>query len=179
MTSAAPPTLVRTGIALGSNVGDRLAYLRAGFRALRQLHRGTSPTLLTSAVYRTAPVDCAPGTGDFLNAVTEIATDLTPLDLLQRLREVEGSLGRLATRPRNAPRTLDLDILYVGELALRTPEITLPHPRLTERRFVLAPLSEIVPAKRLPGQTLPVAALLADLPEVPEVTKLAETLWDG
>ncbi|KPF50855.1 2-amino-4-hydroxy-6-hydroxymethyldihydropteridine pyrophosphokinase [beta proteobacterium AAP121] len=131
---------VRACIGLGANLGDARATLRAAVAALATLP-GTA-LLQVSHVYRSAPVD-ARGP-DFLNAVATVETTLAPLELLQALQAVEHAHGR--ERPfRNAPRTLDLDLLLHGETVMETPELTLPHPRLHERHFVLAPLLELVP----------------------------------
>jgi 2-amino-4-hydroxy-6-hydroxymethyldihydropteridine diphosphokinase len=166
-----PPT--RTGIALGSNRGDRLANLRRGRNAIAAF--GTGP-LLVSRVYETDPVDCEPDSPSFLNAVLEIGFDGNPLDLLADLQRIESDAGRPILRPLNAPRTLDLDLLYCGDRTLSTERLTLPHPRLHERRFVLAPLHDIRPDLILPNQTVPVAALLAALTPEPRARVYADLL---
>lgn len=126
-------------VALGSNLGDRLAILREALRRLRQLGRIEA----VSSVYETDPVgyDDQP---PFLNAVALLRTDLDPNTLLARLLAIEADLGRVRTFP-NAPRTLDLDLLFYDDLILNAPDLTLPHPRLHERAFVLVPLAEIAP----------------------------------
>ena len=96
-------------------------------------------------------MDCAPGTPSFLNAVAEIGTSLTPMELLQRLQEEETRSGRPKDHARNTSRTLDLDLLYCDEMTLHESELEIPHPRMTERSFVLAPLAEIRPDLKLPG----------------------------
>ena len=156
------------GIALGSNVGDRLAHLRAGQAALVQLHTGPAAPLF-SAIYETEPVDCAPGTKPYLNAVMEIEYDGEPLALFHALQQIERVQGRPAEHGHNAPRTLDLDLLYAGDCTLDTPELILPHPRLSVRRFVLQPLADIRPELVLPGIQKSVAELLACLPPQPLV----------
>lgn len=93
----------------------------------------------------------------------ELKCGLSPADLLTQLREIESSLGRSAHRQRNAPRTIDLDILYAGDQVLKSEQLTLPHPRLTQRRFVLQPLARIRPELVLPGQRKDIATLLAEL----------------
>jgi 2-amino-4-hydroxy-6-hydroxymethyldihydropteridine diphosphokinase len=163
---------VRSGIALGSNVGDRLANIRRAMESVRMLHEpGT--LVFCSSIYETAPIDCEPGTRSYINAVMEIDFPGTPKQLLARLRKIESKMGRPERRPRNAPRTIDLDILYMGHLRLNDPELTLPHPRMLKRRFVLVPLEEILPGLILPGQTGDVRMLLAELPDLGEVTKVA------
>jgi 2-amino-4-hydroxy-6-hydroxymethyldihydropteridine diphosphokinase len=166
-----PPA--RSGIALGSNLGDRLANLRHGRDAVAAL--GSGP-LLVSRVYETDPVQCEPDAPSFLNAVVEIGFDGDPLELLAALQRIETETGRPARRPRNAPRSLDLDILYCGDRTLSTDLLTLPHPRLHERRFVLAPLHDIRPDLILPNQTVPVATLLSALPSEPHARVHADTL---
>jgi 2-amino-4-hydroxy-6-hydroxymethyldihydropteridine diphosphokinase len=142
---------MRTGIAIGSNVGDRLAYLRAGRQQVLSIP-GVSEPVLSSPIYETEPIGTAEDAGAFLNAVIEVDYSGTASELLDALQAVEAAQGRPSKRPRNAPRTLDLDILYVGNLALSNQEIVIPHPRLHLRRFVLAPLADIRPELILPGR---------------------------
>ncbi len=164
---------MRTAIALGSNLGDRLAHLAAGRDAVLRLP-GVSAPVLQSRVYETEPVGTGPDAGPFLNAVMEIEFTGEPRTLLAALRSIESLLGRPMRYPRNAPRTLDLDILYIGDLVLDDETLILPHPRLHLRRFVLTPLSDICPALRLPGQTHTVAELLVHLDDPSAVTVFAE-----
>ncbi len=127
-------------IGLGANLGERKATLRTALTAIGQLP-GTQ-LLRVSPLYGSAPVDA--GGPDYLNAVAELATTLTPQALLQALQSIEQSAGR--ERPyRNAPRTLDLDILWFGNQVINTPELTVPHPRMAERAFVLRPLADLAP----------------------------------
>ncbi|MFY3382916.1 2-amino-4-hydroxy-6-hydroxymethyldihydropteridine diphosphokinase [Paracidovorax sp. MALMAid1276] len=134
------PTLAYVG--LGANLGEREAALRAALLALGRCP-GTR-VLRVSPLYGSAPVDA--GGPDYLNAVAEVATTLEPLALLQALQAIEQAGGR--QRPyRNAPRTLDLDILWFGGQAVHTPELTVPHPRMAERAFVLLPLSDLLPGQ--------------------------------
>lgn len=151
------------GIALGSNLGDRAENIRRGIELL--LARVPNVTLSAEApVYETEPVDCAPGTQAFLNTVIEIEAECTPYELHAHLKAVESALGRPEQRERNSPRTLDLDLLYADDVISDDPVLTLPHPRLHERRFVLQPLADIRPDLMLPQQTLTVAELLVRLP---------------
>lgn len=163
---------VPVGLALGANLGDRGSHLRTARNFLAALHEGGKPPAL-SLVYETDPVDCPPGSAPFLNAVMEIVTSLPPEDLLARADELERQLGRPAQRGRNAPRPIDIDILYVGHRIIRTERLTVPHPRLTSRRFVLQPLADVRPDLLLPGETLRVADLLALLPPAPAVRPAA------
>lgn len=140
---------MRAGIALGSNLGDKSAFLNQAIGHLREIHE--SGDFLVSGFHETEPVDCTPDAPSFLNAVAEIGTSLPPLELLHRLQQEEARAGRPRNHPLNAPRTLDLDLLYCDEMTLSHPELELPHPRMTERSFVLAPLAEIRPDIRLPG----------------------------
>lgn len=103
-----------------------------------------------SSLYRTAPVDCLPGQPDYINAVVEIATSLTPHQLLHTLFAIERGQGR-ERHFINSPRTLDVDLLIYGDVQLDTPELILPHPRAHQRAFVLQPLLEIAPNCHFPG----------------------------
>lgn len=142
---AAPVTAY---IALGANLGDARTALRQALQAMAALP-GVA-LVRSSSLYRTAPVDSSGP--DYLNAVAEIGTTLAPLDLLAALQAIEQVAGR--ERPyRNAPRTLDLDILLYDELTLDSPTLTIPHPRMAQRAFVLVPLAEIAP-QRVTAQQL-------------------------
>ena len=149
------------GIALGSNTGDRLAHLRTAVTAMREV----DSHLEISPVYETAPVDCPDGSGAFLNAVAILTWRETPESLLHFLRGIEGRLGRPAVRARHAPRSIDLDILFAGDALVAGDELTIPHPRLHERRFVLQPLCDLRPALVLPGFARSIRKLLAALPD--------------
>jgi 2-amino-4-hydroxy-6-hydroxymethyldihydropteridine diphosphokinase len=140
---------MRAGIALGSNLGDKSAILNQAIGHLKEIHQ--SGDFLISGFHETEPEDCAPGTPSFLNAVAEMETSLRPLDLLHHLQRMEILFGRPKDHARNTSRTLDLDLLYCDEMTLHHPELELPHPRMTERFFVMAPLAEIRPTLRLPG----------------------------
>ncbi len=155
---------MRAGIAFGSNLGNRLANLKAA-RAEVMALPNLRPPILASAIYETEPVDCEASAGNFFNAVIEIGYAGAAGELLRALRQIEAAHGRTPAPAQNASRTLDLDLLYFGEKILRTPELELPHPRMVARRFVLEPLAEIRPDLVLPGQAESVADLLAQLPE--------------
>lgn len=150
---------MRAGIALGSNIEPRLLHLQAARKRLLELHIGNDPAF-GSRVYETSPVDCAPGTSNFLNAVLEISTDLDPEGLLHALRKIENAMGRPPDHEKNSPRTIDLDVLYYDELTQNTPSLTIPHPRISERKFVLQPLADIRPSFTLPGFGTTVRQLL-------------------
>lgn len=152
----------RAGIALGSNLGDRMGNLRAALDALRQIAIPGAP-LLAAPVYQTEPRFCPPGSPDFLNTVVEIGFNGSPLELLAQTRAMEIKLGRTRGAERNAPRTIDIDLLYLGDEILEEGELTLPHPRTGERRFVLQPLCDIRPELILPGHSQPVRNMLANL----------------
>jgi len=152
-----------TGIALGSNMGDRLLRLQEARDELAARYGNVR----CSRVYETEPVGCEPGTVAFLNAVVEIEYSGQPSGLLKELQSIEEKMGRPSRHPRNAPRTIDLDLLYAGNLVLCNESITIPHPRLHLRRFVLEPLCDVHPDLTLPGQRETVALLLAKLPPEP------------
>lgn len=148
--SAAPAASapVSAWIGLGANLGDRLATLRTALSAMGALP-GTRVQGVSS-LYGSAPVDA--GGPDYLNAVAQVQTTLAPHALLAQLQAIEQAAGR--ERPyRNAPRTLDLDILLYGDEVIDTPTLTVPHPRLHERAFALCPLAELAP-ERVPAHQL-------------------------
>jgi 2-amino-4-hydroxy-6-hydroxymethyldihydropteridine diphosphokinase len=152
----------RAGIALGSNLGDRLGHLRAAIARLREI-AASDGVFLTAPVYQTEPRLCPPGSPDFLNTVVEFSFGGSPLDLLVETRAIEKALGRALAGERNAPRIIDLDVLYLGGEISATHELELPHPRIGERRFVLQPLADIRPDLVLPGQTMNIAEMLGVL----------------
>lgn len=138
---------MRAYVGLGANLGDARATLVEALRALAHLPR--TALVDVSPYYVSAPVD-AQGP-DYWNAVAEIETALTPHALLTRLLRMEARHGRL--RPyRNAPRTLDLDLLLMEDLRIASPRLTVPHPRLTERAFALRPLLDLAPGAWIPGK---------------------------
>jgi 2-amino-4-hydroxy-6-hydroxymethyldihydropteridine diphosphokinase len=147
-------------IALGSNLGDRRAYLERAVEALGALPGVT--VLRRSSLYETAPVGGPPGQGPYLNAVAEVRTDLPAEALLRALLDIESQLGRVR-QERDGPRTIDLDLLLYGDLVCAGDELTLPHPRLHERLFVLRPLAEIAPGVVHPVLRRTALDLLADL----------------
>lgn len=152
----------RVGIALGSNLGDRLSNIRAALSALREIAIPDAP-FLEASVWQTEPQLCPPGSPMFLNSVVEIGYGGDPLQLLEITKAIEKRLGRAAVAERNAPRIIDVDLLYFDDRIIDTEELVLPHPRIGERRFVLQPLAEIRPYLVLPGQRGDITTLLAGL----------------
>jgi 2-amino-4-hydroxy-6-hydroxymethyldihydropteridine diphosphokinase len=134
--------------------------------AMTRLQAISDQPVLISSLWQTTPVDCPPGSPDFLNAVVGLVprTNETPESLLEKLRVLEQKFGRQPKKIHNEPRPLDLDLIAFGNLIRNAPRLILPHPRAHLRRFVLQPLSEITPALILPGQTKTVSQLLAELP---------------
>ncbi len=151
--------MIRVGyLGLGSNVGEREENLRAAVRMLGE--RGVEIDAVSST-YETEPVGEVLDQPDFLNAAIRIRTELEPEALLDACKEVEVERGRDLDAARHSPRPLDVDLLLLGELELTTDRLTLPHPEVTSRRFVLAPLLELDPELALPDGTRLSAALEA------------------
>jgi len=138
---------MRVGIALGSNLGTRTEELALARTWLRSLDAGAR----FSGVHETEAVDCPPGSPGFLNQAAEISWRGSIFCLLDLCQVYERSRGRKTVRGRNQPRALDLDLLYTGRREVRTERLRLPHPRLGKRRFVMEPLAEICPERRIPG----------------------------
>ncbi|HSS04726.1 MAG TPA: 2-amino-4-hydroxy-6-hydroxymethyldihydropteridine diphosphokinase [Solirubrobacterales bacterium] len=142
---------MRTGyLGLGSNVGDRAGHLRAAIEMLGE--RGVEVEAVSSA-YVTEPVGEVLDQPDFLNAAIRIRTELVPEKLLDLCKEIEAERGRALDAPRHSPRPLDVDLLLLGEVELSTDRLTLPHPEVGSRRFVLAPLLELDQNLTLPDGT--------------------------
>jgi 2-amino-4-hydroxy-6-hydroxymethyldihydropteridine diphosphokinase len=140
-------TVVRAAIGLGSNLGDRARHIADAVAALTEM----GSLVRVSSIYETAPVG-GPKQGPYLNAVVVIDTELLPEELLQRCLEAERHQGR-ERRERWGPRTLDLDVLLYGDQVIDEERLQIPHPRMTERRFVLEPLLEAWPEATLPDGT--------------------------
>jgi 2-amino-4-hydroxy-6-hydroxymethyldihydropteridine diphosphokinase len=153
---------MRAGVALGSNIGERLANLRKARKAISSLS-SVLPPVHSSGIYETDPVGCETGAAKFLNAAIEFGYSGEPQELLRELAAIEKTLGRPAAHARNFSRTIDLDLLYFGDEVIAGDDLELPHPRILEREFVLRPLADIRPDLILPGQSEPVAALLSRL----------------
>jgi len=134
---------VRAFLGLGSNLGDRWRYLREAVAGLPDV-------AAVSPVYETAPVAGPEGQGPYLNLVAELDTDLTPRRLLEVARRLEEGAGRVRAE-RWGPRTLDVDVLLVGDLTVDEPDLVVPHPRMWQRRFVVAPLADLAPELVPPG----------------------------
>jgi 2-amino-4-hydroxy-6-hydroxymethyldihydropteridine diphosphokinase len=140
--------VVRTGyLGLGSNVGNRESHLRAAIDLLRE--RGVEVDAVSST-YETEPVGEVLDQADFLNAAIRVRTELDPEALLDLCKEIEVARGRALDAARHSPRPLDVDLLLLGDLELSSERLTLPHPEVSSRRFVLAPLLELDPELALP-----------------------------
>jgi 2-amino-4-hydroxy-6-hydroxymethyldihydropteridine diphosphokinase len=157
-------------VALGSNLGDSRRII---LTAMTRLEMFSDTPILKSSLWQTAPVDCPPGSPNFVNVVVGLIPkeNETPESLLKKLRELEKQFGREPKAVLNEPRPLDLDLIAFGTKTRNSPELILPHPRAHLRRFVLQPLSEISPDFVLPGQGRTVAELLAGLPPDEIVTR--------
>ena len=164
---------MRTAVALGSNLGDRLENLRAARRAILGLSN-VKPPILSSAIYETDPVDCEPGANKFLNAVIEFDYDGDPPSLLEELIRIEKALGRKRDHPKNVSRTIDIDMLYYDQRIIEDKRLQLPHPRMHLRKFVLQPLADIRPGLILPGQTQTVDELAAKVENSGEVVPFVD-----
>ncbi len=140
--------MIRAYVALGANLGHPAATVRAALAALSGIPEAT--LVAASSLYRTAPLGLK-HQPDFINAVAAVDTTLAPLALLEALFAIEARFGR-SRSVKNAPRTLDLDLLLYGESRLDEARLTLPHPRMHERAFVLVPLAELAPECRIPGR---------------------------
>ena len=155
------------GISLGSNMGRRVAHFHAAHERLE--HTDGIRIIATSPIYETEPVDVADDYAHlpFLNAVIIVESESAIETIAAQLREIEDAFGRVRGSDKNAPRPLDLDVLYADHLALDTEKLRLPHPRWNERRFVVQPLADVRPDLVLPGERRTVSEILAALPERP------------
>jgi len=161
-------------IGLGSNRGDSSAIVR---EAMVRLGAFASGPVRCSGLWRTSPVDCPPGSGDFINAAAafEPRPGISPEALLALLKGLEAEYGRPVNRVRNASRELDLDLLLFGDEVREEPDFVLPHPRAVNRRFVLAPAAEVLPEVAWPGTGLTIAMLLCRL----QSDEVVERIGDG
>jgi 2-amino-4-hydroxy-6-hydroxymethyldihydropteridine diphosphokinase len=153
-------------LSLGSNLGDRVANIR---KAVEELGRVRVKVRRVSSLYRTEPVDFSPQAW-FLNCAVEAATDLMPLQLLKAVKSVERAVGR---RPgvASGPRPIDIDILLYENVVVRSSVLTIPHERMSERRFVLVPLRELAPAARHPVTRQTVLEMLQDSRDLSRVVR--------
>jgi 2-amino-4-hydroxy-6-hydroxymethyldihydropteridine diphosphokinase len=165
--------MVRVGIALGSNLGDRAANLRAAADLLAALCPPDEP-VHTAPFYQSQPRLCPPGSPEFLNTVIEIGVEGDARTLMEKTQAMEIRLGRLRATERNAPRVIDIDLLYFGDEVIDEGDLVIPHPGIRERRFVLQPLADIRPELVLPGCGENVAGMLARLGE----TEAALVVYD-
>jgi 2-amino-4-hydroxy-6-hydroxymethyldihydropteridine diphosphokinase len=160
----------RTGyLGLGSNVGDRLEHLRA---AVGLLGEHGVEVEARSSIYETDPVGELLDQPDFLNAAVRVSTALEPEPLLDVCKAIEIEQGRMLAGPRHGPRPLDLDLLLLGDLVIESERLTLPHPEVVSRRFVLIPLLELDPDLALPDGTV-LREALAGLDEGERVDRVA------
>jgi 2-amino-4-hydroxy-6-hydroxymethyldihydropteridine diphosphokinase len=151
---------VQAILALGSNIEPRTSYIEEALQAIRQL--SGIYNLRVSSLHETEPVDVPEGEQHhlFLNAVAICDTRLSPEALSEAIHAIEATLGRQRSGAYGAARTIDIDLIAMGSVVMNTPALTLPHPRAHQRVFVLAPLAELLPNYRLPGQQQTVAELL-------------------
>jgi 2-amino-4-hydroxy-6-hydroxymethyldihydropteridine diphosphokinase len=164
--------MTRGYLGLGSNIGDRRAHLEA---AVRELPAHGVDVVASSSLYETEPVGLVLDQRDFYNACLRIDTGHGPEDLLAACKDVERALGRQADGPRHGPRPIDVDVLILDDIEYSSERLTLPHPEVTSRRFVLVPLLELDPGLTLPdGTTL--AETLATLGEGQEVRRVGGPL---
>jgi 2-amino-4-hydroxy-6-hydroxymethyldihydropteridine diphosphokinase len=162
---------MRTAVALGSNLGNRLENLQAARRQILQLNE-VHPPILSSGIYETEPIDCERDASKFLNAVVEFDYDGDPGQLLEQLARIEESLGRKRNHQKNASRTIDIDLLYCGDGQIDNERLQLPHPRMHLRKFVLQPLTDIRSDLILPDQRKTIRQLLAESDESGNVVRL-------
>lgn len=167
--------VVEAAVGLGSNLGDRLENLRDARERIAALE-GVR-IVASSPLYETEPVDVPDAYRDlwFLNAVVIAETSLDVDDWSRRLHAIEDGLHRVRTGERNAPRTIDIDLLTYGNLSISRPDLTLPHPQCVRRRFVCQPLADLRPGLVLPGQTVPIARLLEKILKKSFVRRFADT----
>lgn len=165
--------MVRVLVGLGSNRGDSVAIVR---EALGRLQRFAAGTVRASSLWRTSPVDCPPGSGDFINAAAafEPRPALSPESLLDGLKALEREYGRQRVEVRNAPRELDLDLLLFGDEVRDGADFVLPHPRAVNRLFVLAPAAEVAPDAVWPRTGRTVRDLLHTLDSDERVERLEQ-----
>jgi 2-amino-4-hydroxy-6-hydroxymethyldihydropteridine diphosphokinase len=162
------------GLSLGSNLGDRIAHMREARRRFAG-HSGFHE-VARSPLYETEPVDVHPDYRHllFVNAVMIVEAEHEPLALLEICSRIEREMGRARGSDRNAPRSMDIDILYAGDCLLDSRALVVPHPRWASRAFVVAPLADVRPSLVLPGAHMSVAEVLKELPDRSGLTRLEE-----
>ena len=166
---------MKVGLGLGSNLGERLQHLQHAKAYLLSL----SPEAwhVASPLYETEPIGCPPNSPKFFNAVLEIEFSGAPKTLLKKLLAYERARGRDRNLPKNAARSIDIDILYFGEKEILEPDFVVPHPRMAERRFVLLPLSTIRPDMIVKGTGKTVRMLLRELPARDGEVRFVQQDW--
>ena len=157
-------------LSLGSNLGDRNAYLRDAIHRLQATGRVES----VSSAYETQPVELTDQPW-FLNCVVALEMSSTPSQVMEQVLDIEKTMGRQRVQ-KKGPRTIDIDILLFGDVVVNTPELTIPHPAMHERRFVLAPLAEIAPEAKHPRLNKTMRELLEKLPPGQSVRRLKDEL---
>ena len=163
-------TAERAYLSLGSNIGEREKYLRDAIRRLGAMGR----VVAVSSLYETEPADFTKQAW-FLNSAAILETKLTSVELMVAILRIEQAMARHRTVPKG-PRTIDIDILLFGNLVVNSPELTIPHPAMTQRRFVLEPLAEIAPKVRHPALNKNISELLNELPGKQAVIRVAAGL---
>ena len=165
---------IEVGLSLGSNLGNRLENLQDARNSISMLDG--LRIVSSSPVYETEPVDVPERFAEksFLNAVLIVECSVPLSELHGKLRKIEADMGRLRKAERNSPRPVDIDIIYAGNHQVQTPELHIPHPRWSERRFVVQPLACLRPDLKLPGSSETVSEVLAHLPAKPNAVLLDE-----
>jgi len=166
---------MKVGLGLGSNIGDRLLNLQQAKRYLLSLSQ--EGWHLASPLYETDPMDCAPDSPKFFNAVLEIEFEGAPKTLLKKIQAYETAHGRDRLAEKNAPRAIDIDILYFGGKEILDKDLIVPHSRMAGRRFVLVPLSTIRSDMIVKGAGKTVKMLLRELPERDGEVRFAQQEW--
>lgn len=158
-------------VALGSNLGSSKEIIHQAFEALEQVAQGT---VKKSSLWQTAPIQCPAGSPCFINAAMsiDVPKDINPNDFLKTLLKIESNLGRKRSGVINEPRFIDIDLICLGNIRIKSKSLTLPHPRAHIRSFVLAPLAEIAPGFKFPGLNKTTQELLSELSLEEECTRL-------
>ncbi len=173
------PNSFESGLSLGTNQGDRMANLMEAARLIESLPE--TQIIARSMIYETAPVGVKPQYRHlaYLNAVLIVSTALEVEELSSAIHDIESAMGRVRTRDRFAPRIIDIDILYVGDRVCGDEQLTLPHPRWAQRRFVVQPLCDVRPDLVLPGSRKTVNEILGGLQEPATDVRVFPSWWGG